>query len=262
MIFGHKRIQENLAALPFPVTLLLGPESVGKRAVARQLIRANGGVHDFLEIQQLTSAGSRVIQDFVSRAPLSSPRKFVLVDLGEASEPSCHQLLKVLEEPPSWACIVLTAAAAPLATIMSRSIVTHCGLLTEEEVAGVLVQCGMEDAVARRLAPLGAGTVRPALEGEHSGPGRSRVSRVLRALGRRDLPQLTAALRDWDAEAAALLALWAQEAASGQWHAYDASFAPGFPARDARLVLGALGRHPCASPRLAASSALAPLCAR
>jgi hypothetical protein len=258
MVIGHEAVRRELVSNDHQVVLLLGPESVGKRAIGRELVGRKGVGHDFLNVPLLTASSARDIQNFVTTG--RSP-KWVLIDLSGATEAAQNRLLKTLEEPPPNVRFILVAHHAPLPTVASRCVVFRCGVLTLDQVEQVLVQQGMDLAAAKKQAPLGAGRIRPALEGV-SGQARSRVSAVLRACAETDPDKLDTALREWDADDHELLGQWAAEAAVGRWRVFDLSFGHGLDHRFARALLGALAGHSLANPRLAAQAALVPFCSR
>jgi hypothetical protein len=257
-VIGHEAVRQELAKNDFQTVLLLGPESVGKRVIGRELVSSGPRGHAYLEIQDLTAAGAREVQQFIAtgRAP-----KWVLIDLDSATEATQNILLKTLEEPPANVRFILVGSRPPLPTIVSRCVVFRVGVLPTAQVEEVMVQQGMDPAVARKQAPLGGGRVRPAMEGVSS-QSRSRVSAVLRACAETDAGKLDTALAEWDAEDHELLGRWAAEAAVGRWRVFDRAFAPGVDQRFARALLGALAGHSLASPRLAAQAALVPFCSR
>lgn len=263
MIFGHERARQALEGLPFPVMLLLGPESVGKATIARDVIaRAVDAVPGswMHEIRTLTSEAARQLPAIAGGR--GRARKIFLIHLDGASAQACNQLLKLLEEPPRSAAFVLVASMLPLDTIMSRSVLVRFGLLSPAEVELVLQQGGMSAEAARRIAPLSGGMISGALAvGQDSADSRSRVSRALRAISAADIVRLDLALREWGDADTLLLSAWAAEASTGRWRQFDAGFAP-LGTADARLILGGLSRYPRAAGRVAAASVLSPLALR
>jgi hypothetical protein len=167
----------------------------------------------------------------------------------------------VLEETPRGCRFVLTCSGTPLATIASRAEIIRCGLLSDAQVASVLVSRGMDPAVAARLAPLGGGRVRPAMQAVVDTQSKARVTAVLRAVAARDTALLDRALAGWDDEAHVLLTMWAYESASGRWRRFTPESVPGLGQADARDLLVLLGRQRARAP-LAARAALTRLAAR
>lgn len=261
MIIGHDVIRRELEENDYQAVLLLGPESVGKRALARYIVGRKGAGGNFLSVPELTAPRAREIRDFVMQAPLSGGQAFVLAELDGAAEQAQNILLKVLEEPPPCARFLLVASRPVLPTITSRCITVRFGLLTDGQVAQVLIAGGMDPEAAEKQALLGGGRVRPAMEGVSS-QSRARVSAVLRAVADSDSVKLDTALREWGAEDHQLLGTWAAEAAVARWRVFDRAFAPRLDKWAARTILGRLSGQSLASPRLAATTALAPLCLR
>lgn len=107
---------------------------------------------------------SRVIADLSMRPQLGA-RKVYLLDADALAEGSQNALLKTLEEPPSYAYILLTVrrAANLLSTVRSRATLFRLDPLTDEELEEVLRENGIEDPA----------TVRAAVEQASGLPGRA-----------------------------------------------------------------------------------------
>lgn len=260
-VIGHHSQLEALRHSSSPVVLLLGPDSVGKRVLATQVAAERGeGRLGFRYIEHLTAEYAREAATWAGRA--SGLFKVILIDMDGAQHHVQNILLKTLEEPPPDSWFILTATHHPQPTIISRCEVIRFGILDEAEVERILVErCGLDPAIARTQAPLGAGRVAPALAGVDSS-ARAKVSSVLRALAEQDGAKLDSALRDWDIEAHHLLGQWAAEAAVDHWRVFEPAFGQGFGQREARRILGLLAGQSTAHPQLAAHAALAPLVSR
>lgn len=159
----------------------------------------------------LSPADVRQLRENVWLLPARGVRVVALC-LDKASEQVQNMLLKLLEEPPDSTRLVLAAERRPLPTVVSRCRV----LVTGQEVAG-------EAADPRDKAA---------------------VATALRAARSGQAVLLAQALRNWLPVQAKLLAVWAAEAASGQWKVFDASTAPGVSADQAVRLLTELARYP------------------
>jgi DNA polymerase-3 subunit delta' len=178
--------------------LLAGPEGVGKRAVALALAQAvncpqsaNGdacgrcptcvriarGQHsDVTFIEKGDEASIRIKQvrerilDVVGYRPFEARRRVYIIDpADEMTVETQDALLKTLEEPPSAAMLILVTAWPDtlLATILSRCRRLRFGLLSESDVARVLLErMRIEPAAARALAAASGGSVARALAGQ------------------------------------------------------------------------------------------------
>lgn len=221
MIVGHRKALEALfGSYLSPVTLLLGPESVGKWTIAREYARDREvSEFDVLEVPRLTADKAREVVRFCQTAPLGSTPKLVLIDLDGATEQAATILLKTLEEPPDTVRFILVASGRVLPTILSRANVIRFGLLDQAEVQHVLMEQGVPAPKAAVAASASGGRVGPALAVSNaSGAARDAVEAALRAVQAKDLDALRKAFRGWGDEEHRLLLAWAAESAVGQLH--------------------------------------------
>jgi hypothetical protein len=203
-----------------PALLLLGPEPGPMLSAAfRAVMKTHLALQADLLIRRHLSAGdARHAVKFAQTAPFG-PVKIVIIGLDGSTPQAQNILLKVLEEPPDPIRFILVASERPLPTIVSR-----CQVVTVPEQGG-----------------------QPEPDGKVTG----QVNAAMQAALAADLNGLDQALRGWgDAHHAVLSVLLAEQAVAepGQQD-------PLAPAR-ARRLLGALGRHAGAHPRLAAHAAL------
>jgi hypothetical protein len=179
--------------------LLLGP---GAWALGTDL----GQVYGLQEtIPALDAGTARRIRDEMQFIPPHPPLVY-LIGLDGAGPAAQNILLKLLEEPPSWAQFILTATREPLPTVVSR-----CQVLT-----------------------IGTAAVRPAPDPRVKG----QVGTAVKAARNGSQQLLGQALRGWGAEHSQVLLDWAYEAAAERWQQFDAGFAPGVTSGEAlELVL-------------------------
>jgi DNA polymerase-3 subunit delta' len=214
--------------------LVIGPAGVGRRAVAGAFAqtllcetggddacdrctacrKVRNGAHPDLRViapgggegsADRRAVGIDQIRDLKREAsypPYEGRRKVFIIEGAEAMRAeAANSLLKVLEEPPPSVVIVLVAesAAAMLPTLVSRSQVVRCSLVSATEIARALTaRAGVPAARARYLAAIAGGRIGVALAAAASGDEaferRSAVVGVLAALGREDIvAQLAAA---------------------------------------------------------------------
>jgi DNA polymerase-3 subunit delta' len=180
--------------------LIAGPEGVGKRALALALAQAvncprlNDGdgcgscsvctriarnqFSDVVLIDKGDEASIKIrtirerLLDVVGYRPFEGARRVYIIDPADAMTREAQDaLLKTLEEPPAAAVIILISAYPDtlLPTIQSRCRRIRCGLLTEGDVARVLVERGgIDRATAPVLAAASGGSVARAMA-ERSG---------------------------------------------------------------------------------------------
>jgi len=171
-IIGHQRILELLPRLKAHSFLFTGPEGVGRRTVARWFaygLNCEKGlppcgncpscrlkVHtDYLEIapEAQTKAGKKArkpqirleqiapregeettnLLDWIATYPRFKAKVAVIDDAHLLGEPAANALLKVLEEPPAYARLILIAPSRELVlpTAVSRSLEVGFAPLSE-----------------------------------------------------------------------------------------------------------------------------------
>ncbi|MDD5083777.1 MAG: AAA family ATPase [Candidatus Moranbacteria bacterium] len=137
MIIGHQKIRERLSRMAkkgsaVQTYLFVGPESVGKFAVAKefalQLIKSHDAMatqnHQeidlfVLEPEQEVEKGivkerdisverTREAAHFLNNFPYAAEKKVLIIrDAHRLTEAAQNALLKILEEPPAYAVIIL-----------------------------------------------------------------------------------------------------------------------------------------------------------
>lgn len=243
-MIGHEDVRAILERELPPVTLLLGPKSTGKTTLARHLAAKH---HPGRQPWYYDRLSAGLAREIVESAPVRySWLDIRIIDLDNSTEASQNILLKVLEEPPPHCRFILVASRYPLATVVSRSRVFGTGLLTDEQVAQVLRQCGASEHEAEMAAARGRGQVAPALEAvadKEADRISSVVAAAVRAAAEGGGTAIELALRNWTPEHTVVLTRWATEAASGRWVIYTEDFAPGVSRGRALSVLYILGRY-------------------
>jgi hypothetical protein len=195
--------------------LLLGP---GAWELGTEL----GQVYGLQEtVSTLDAETARRLRSEVQFIPPHPPLVY-LIGLDGASIPAQNMLLKVLEEPPPWARLILAATAEPLRTIVSRC----------------------------QVVPLGNGSHRAEPDPQVKG----QVATVVRAARTGSLALLAQALKGWTPLHSQLLQDWAFEVAAERWETFDAGFAPGVTPGEALDLLTVLSRY--AGSKLAPQVAL------
>jgi DNA polymerase-3 subunit delta' len=102
------------------------------------------------------------VLDKVSQRPaLSTRRVFVLTEAEKLNNESQNCLLKVLEEPPSYCCIILicTRPETLLPTIRSRCQILRFGPIDEEKIIEKLHQPGLGEKQVKFFARLANGSL-------------------------------------------------------------------------------------------------------
>ncbi len=259
---GHARTFAQLCAQLPPVALITGPASVGKWTMVQHLAEHHrvAIVDRSIHPDGLVADAARAIIGFVARVPMGTV-KLVAVRLDGSSPAALNALLKTLEEPPGPARFLLTASGPVLPTITSRAVHHQVGLLTDAEVAQVLVDHGMPEAAARAAAAHGRGRVAPARHAARVHDGaRTAVLVIFRALATGDREMFDRVFRSFDDTTWDLLHTLLAEAITGQWSLFAPADACGLDGDQPRLrsMLFALSRLSGARRRLAVRVALEP----
>ncbi|MEN6389602.1 MAG: hypothetical protein ABFD04_04250 [Syntrophomonas sp.] len=167
--------------------LFAGPGGIGKmktaQALASRLLHSGdpeaglflqSGVHpDLLIIEKEENRSligieliTKTMEPWLALKPYRGTYRVILLhDAHLLSEAAGNALLKVLEEPPPYAVIILIADQLNLSeTIQSRCQLLRFAPLAEHLVVECLKELGVEDQTARRAAALGQGSVGLALK--------------------------------------------------------------------------------------------------
>ena len=198
-LLGHEAQQQHLLNLThknrLPGGLLLtGPQGVGKSTLAQAFATyllagekgealsltdthpvarrmASGGHGDFLKVQKgLNAEGKpmrdipvaevRKVIDFMHKTPLEGGWRVVIIDsIDEMNRNAANALLKVLEEPPAHAILLLVchSPGKVLPTIRSRCQELTFNALSDAQMKSFLKPQGLEDFEIQEVVDLSEG---------------------------------------------------------------------------------------------------------
>lgn len=215
-IIGHETVRKILERNLPPVTLLHGPESIGKWTLAVHLAR----YHEVsaTDLYQLPD-GMRVpdSHDLLAWSYIApnGPFKLAVVNMDQTIAPAFHLLLKTIEEPPRGVRFLFTSSRLLPDTFTSRCIVYTLNALTPDQLRQVLLAQGVSKPVAARQSHIGRGQVGPALAraaDSHIEP----VLGLVRAIAKSDAELFAWAIDQTNAGTRDLLHRWLVEAMTGQ----------------------------------------------
>lgn len=261
-MIGHHATRLYLEKTLPPVSLLIGPPSIGKWTLAEHLARHHNvrAVDRWAAPYGMSVSTAREIIGWAMMPPVSGPIKLVTAMLDSSPAAALNALLKTLEEPPPYVRFILVASGSVPATVASRSAVFSLGMLTDREVADVYVALGYSHDKARRAATHARGQVCRGRDADIISGIKNQVSTVAKALATGDGDLLDNVTRDWDHKHTELLITLFTECLTRRWREFTEPDAHGLHADRDRLwaMVTAIGRFPKAQPRLAIRAALEP----
>ena len=173
-IVGHSKQLNTLRNLVdkgiFPQSsLFVGPEGVGKRTVAVELLsHLCGGGFNVKEVgleKPVSVDEVRDISSWLFTKPTSGSGKAVIIDRAdEMRDEAANALLKTLEEPPPYVylCLIGKSEEAVIPTIRSRCRVFRFGPLPDSSVSYLIERMGLKPD--RKAVKLSRGSVGRALK--------------------------------------------------------------------------------------------------
>lgn len=185
-VIGHGGVIELLDAElqnPAQAYLFVGPNGVGKATIGRKFAagliaagdenaigRVMAGIHPDLALVEpegrtsVTVEQARAIVARAVLAPVEADRKVILLEeAGAMTDEAANALLKTLEEPTETTVFILiTESELDLPpTVASRSRTIHFGRVPDGDIESALVDSGVAEDQASRVAVTAAG--RPGL---------------------------------------------------------------------------------------------------
>lgn len=222
-VVGH---EANLAVLKTglpPVSLFIGPHSVGKRYVAEFLRQFYGiAASDTARVHKLTVHAARGLVEFAQTYPQFPQGKLAVVQLDGASPAAQNALLKTLEAASDLTRFILIAATEPLPTIVSRAQVFEFGLLTSSDVSLILsTHRGFKEHEANHLALLSGGQLSRALEALVRSDEKNTVLLCIKAFREHSEPTLASLTERWTDDTTELLTIWCHEQVTQHWRFFS-----------------------------------------
>ena len=223
-MIGHRNVAAQLGDSLPPVALFVGPDSVGKNTLTLELEERDG-----LEAYRYESLSVPLADQIVRNAqtaPRLTEKKLIVVNLDGSRADAQNVLLLALEAAIPSTHFIFLASYDPLDTIMTRCEVFRFGLLSEDEVAEILVSLGTNEQKAQSMAAVSGGQMKTAFASLHLADDKIPVLVVLKALNERNPDMLEAVANRWTDKHTYLLNRWAREAVTGRWRVFDKSENP------------------------------------
>lgn len=263
-VIGHPLAKRVLEAHLPQVLSFLGPSSIGKRTLAIYLGQFHGiETVDCMEFRVFfTVEKAKQLRQFAQTAPFGE-KKLAIVHLDGAFEAALNDMLKLLEEPPSYMHFILVMTEPTLPTIMSRSQTFVLSALEPEELTAVLTRFnGVSEGPASRVSF--AGQVSVAKELYEGVNAKTTALAVLKSVESRDIILFKRSFKGMDDLAARMIERGLSEAATGDWQLFTASDLPLFSKRPdvARRLLEAWSQTGSARRSLSARVVLEPVVRR
>lgn len=225
-IHGHFSIVHSFNRMLWPVSIFVGPPSVGKWTVAEKVRRMyKFAPADVLRLHRLTAEDVETVRQFLSTPAVDSLSKLIIVEVDKAPLSVQAALGKVMEFFPGSTYIVI--GQNPSSALTARGAVFKFGYLTDGQVAEILVeQKRLDPEHAKEIAAQSGGMVWPAfklIDQDQDLP--KSVIAAVRAITSRDADALEELAKNWNDEATDLLVTWCGEAITGRWKTFGAETA-------------------------------------
>lgn len=234
---GHKFVRIYLEKILPPVTLLQGPDSIGKRTLSHHLAAHHGALGvDLLVLDWLSTGSAREVVWSSHTAP-HGRMKLVLMNLDGATDAAQNVLLKTLEGPPGNFKVIMRASEPVMPTITSRAHVFQMGLLSEIDLYQILVAKGMTSVSAQNCARAGCGQVQRAIASGVEDFRKVIVLNIVKAFAQGDRNLFNHSLDDATEDVLELLRTWAHEANTGRWRIFNPDSCFGIQARMLRRMM-------------------------
>lgn len=241
-IYGHAAIVGSLQNELPPVSLFVGPRSVGKRTCAEVMARHHQIEH-VVRVSSLTAESARMLAQHVNVAPPDG-RSLAIVRLGDHTEQRIAQniLLKALEEPQPGHHFILLTHDNPAETIASRAMRFDFGLLPVRVIERVLRELGTPEHEVEQFSRQCGGRVGEALRMAELLEKKALVVTAMRAIENHDPDALTKCADAWTPGHTETAVAWCYESIIGRTspRLFSRSELGDMPRRTATRILIAL----------------------
>lgn len=196
---GKDGIGKSLFATEF-AKMLLCEEKNGKPCnKCKSCIEFNGGNHpDFMVIEPedgktIKIEQIRYMQEKIAEKPVTSNKKVYIIANSETmTREAANSLLKTLEEPPSYAIIILLTSneSKLLATIKSRLMKIYFALIDEKQILTYLKENGLDANITENMLKQCEGSIGKAIKVVEEKEKYESIENIIKKLSRESITKI------------------------------------------------------------------------
>lgn len=206
-IIGNETIKEMLAKAIEKGNLshsylFVGTQGIGKKLLAKEMAKKilgfTGENHpDFLcmepEDNSIKIAQIRLLQKKIQEKPILSDKKVYIIDNADTMTPEAQNcLLKILEEPPEFAIIILIGSQenAFLTTIKSRCMILKFRPIEEEKIRQYMKDNYGVEAISQNQFEMFQGSIGKAIRLKDKQEEYGKIETMIESLNQKDLMEI------------------------------------------------------------------------
>lgn len=199
LFVGIDGIGKSLFAKEFAHMILCSSNQERPCKTCKSCLEFQGGSHpDFLQIEPedgktIKIEQIRYLQEKIAEKPVTSEKKvYIIQDSDKMTREAANGLLKTLEEPPSYAILILMTAneSKLLATIKSRCTKIAFQSLSEEEIKTYLKSQNSEQNMTNNMIRQCQGSIGRAVKIREEQEAYAQVENVINNIKKEDIAQI------------------------------------------------------------------------
>lgn len=223
-VFEHREVLSALLSGQLSHTLIVGPQSVGKRSMLEKLIEH----HRLTDVVRILN-NSDLDMAAVRRASLesNSGERVILMRLDYLKRTEEEKLLKIIEDAPEGVTFLATKTNPTQASpLLSRFTFYSVDYLPNRTVGRILHRLGYAPDRAATLADYSLGAIKPTIDLGKSSAYVSLVNRALTCISEKDADALDKLYSKWEDGHTKAIREWARERVTGRWRMFQESDFP------------------------------------
>ena len=199
LFVGTDGIGKSLFAKEFAHMILCSSEQEKPCKTCKSCLEFQGESHpDFLQIEPedgktIKIEQIRYLQEKIAEKPVTSTKKvYIIQDSDKMTREAANGLLKTLEEPPSYAILILITAneSKLLATIKSRCTKIAFQSLTEEEIKTYLKSQNSEQNMTNNMIKQCQGSIGRAVKIGEEQEAYAQIEDIVNRITKEDITQI------------------------------------------------------------------------